>query len=64
MKVFVAGSTGVIGRSFLPLLVKSRHQVAALVRIPQKSWDVEALGVKPIVTDALDREVLLAHPLS
>jgi uncharacterized protein YbjT (DUF2867 family) len=60
MKVFDAGSTGVIGRSLLPLLVKSGHQVLALVRISQKSRDVEAFGVKPIVVDALDREKLLA----
>jgi hypothetical protein len=47
-----------IGRSLLPLFVKNGHQVVALVRIPQKVRDVEALGAKPIVADALEEEAV------
>jgi nucleoside-diphosphate-sugar epimerase len=58
MKVFVAGSTGAVGRFLVPYLVKAGYKVTALVRNPQKIGDVEALGAKAAVADALDRENL------
>jgi 2-alkyl-3-oxoalkanoate reductase len=58
MKVFVASSTGPIGKTLLPLLVESGHQVVALVRTPQKGKDAEALGAKTVVADAFDKDAL------
>ena len=36
MRVFVAGSTGAIGRSLVPQLAEEGHAVTALVRKSQK----------------------------
>jgi nucleoside-diphosphate-sugar epimerase len=60
MKVFVAGSTGAIGRILLPLLLQNGHEVVALVRSPQKANGVEALGAKVALADALNKEELTA----
>lgn len=58
MKVFLAGSSGVIARSLIPLLVEDRHDVVALVRTPDKVKLVEALGAKAVVADVLDQQAL------
>jgi nucleoside-diphosphate-sugar epimerase len=60
MKTFVAGSTGAIGRALLPYLVENGHEVVALVRSPQKGKEVEALGAKATVANALDKDELTA----
>jgi nucleoside-diphosphate-sugar epimerase len=60
VRVFLAGSTGVIGKQLLPLLLQSPHEVVALVRSPQKAKAVEALGARAVVADALDKEALTA----
>ena len=49
MRIFVAGSTGAIGRFLVPLLVESGHEVVALVHNPDKVTVVEALGAKAAV---------------
>lgn len=58
MKVFLAGSTGVVGRNLVPRLVESGHDVVALVRTPEKGRLVESLGAKPVTADALDSDQL------
>jgi len=60
MRVFVAGSTGVVGKNLVPLLLESGHEVVALVRTPQKGKEAEALGAKAVVADALDKDALTA----
>jgi nucleoside-diphosphate-sugar epimerase len=60
MRVFVAGSTGAVGKNLVPLLLESAHEVVALVRTPQKGQEVEALGAKAVVADALDKDALTA----
>lgn len=59
MRVFVAGSTGVVGKLLVPQLVEDGHKVIALVRTAQKTREVEALGAKATVADALDRDELM-----
>ncbi|MCP3799393.1 NAD(P)-dependent oxidoreductase [Allokutzneria sp. A3M-2-11 16] len=54
MRVLVAGATGVIGRSLLPLLRAEGHHVTALVR-PTSGW-VSADAVE--FADALDAEAV------
>jgi 2-alkyl-3-oxoalkanoate reductase len=60
MKVFVAGGTGAIGKSLVPLLVASGHEVVALVRTPEKAAQVAALGAQAVLGDAFDRDALTA----
>ena len=60
MRVFVAGSTGVIGQSLVPLLVECGHEVIALSRSPQKAKRIEAPGVQVVFADAFDRDALTA----
>ncbi len=60
MRVFLAGSTGAIGKVLLPLLLEREHEVVALVRTPQKGREVEALGATAALADALDRDALTA----
>lgn len=58
MRIFLAGSTGVIGRNLIPLLVAHRHDVIALVRTSDKTKHVAELGAKPVVANALDQDAL------
>jgi nucleoside-diphosphate-sugar epimerase len=60
MKVFVAGSTGAVGKSLVPHLVEMGHDVVALARTTQKGKEVAALGAKAAVADALDKAELTA----
>lgn len=60
MKVFVAGSTGALGRRLVPLLLERRHEVIALARAPEKARALEALGARVALADALDRDALTA----
>jgi nucleoside-diphosphate-sugar epimerase len=55
MKIFVAGSTGVVGKILVPQLIERGHEVFALVRNSQKSKDVKAAGAKAIIANALDK---------
>jgi len=54
MKVFVAGSTGALGRCLLPLLLEAGYEVIALVRTDAKRGDVETQGAVAMVADPLD----------
>ncbi|MCS6304258.1 MAG: NAD(P)-dependent oxidoreductase [Nitrospira sp.] len=58
MKVFVAGSTGAIGRVLVPQLVENGHEVIALVRNDRKAESLLAVGAKVAVADALNKEEL------
>ena len=55
MRVFVAGGTGVIGRSLIPALTAAGHQVTATTRSPAKAGLLMSLGAEPAVADGLDR---------
>jgi 2-alkyl-3-oxoalkanoate reductase len=54
MRVFIAGATGVLGRSLVPLLVQQGHTVRALVRSPEKA--PVAAGVELSQGDLLSEE--------
>ena len=60
MRIFVAGSTGAIGKLLVPHLVENGHEVVALVRAPQKAKAIEAVGAKVAIADALNKEELTA----
>ncbi len=54
MKVFVAGATGVLGRTLVPQLVARGHEVAGMTRSVEKEDLVRGMGARPMVADALD----------
>jgi len=58
MRVFVAGATGVIGRSLLPQLVAEGHQVVGMTRSQEKTGMLAELGAEPVVADAFDADAL------
>ena len=51
MRIFLTGATGYIGSAVLDALVRSGHEVTALVRNTEKAEQVSRLGVSPIVGD-------------
>src|ERR1051326_5956626 len=58
MRVFVAGATGVIGRSLLPQLVADGHRVVGMTRSEEKTGLLRELGAEPVVADAFDAGAL------
>jgi nucleoside-diphosphate-sugar epimerase len=54
MRVFVAGSTGAIGRQLVPRLVGAGHEVHGMTRSASKQSVLSELGAVPVVADALD----------
>jgi nucleoside-diphosphate-sugar epimerase len=60
MKVFVAGSSGAIGRRLIPLLVRAGHSVIAMTRSAAKTDVIRSTGAVPAVADALDKGAVMA----
>lgn len=59
MKIFLAGATGAVGKSLVPLLVSRGHRVFATTRTPGKAAWLRSAGAEPVVVDGLDRTGLL-----
>jgi 2-alkyl-3-oxoalkanoate reductase len=67
MRVFVAGSTGVLGQRLVPLLVDAGHEVVGSTRTPAKLEGLRASGATPVILDGRDEEAIRrtvaeAHP--
>jgi len=58
MKVFVAGATGAIGKQLVPMLAERGHEVTGMTRTPAKQDQIQLLGARPVVADALDPEAV------
>jgi nucleoside-diphosphate-sugar epimerase len=58
-RIFVAGSTGVIGARLVSLLLGAGHAVVGMTRRPESAHALVALGAEAVVADALDRTALL-----
>ena len=58
MKVFCTGASGYIGGSVAAHLVAAGHQVAGLVRSPEKADAVRARGIQPLLGTLDDGERL------
>jgi 2-alkyl-3-oxoalkanoate reductase len=54
MKVFVAGSTGALGKQLVPRLVREGHEVVGMTHREDRRDFVRSLGARPVVADALD----------
>jgi 2-alkyl-3-oxoalkanoate reductase len=59
MRIFLAGSTGAIGRLLLPRLLNSGHHVIATTQSTAKVDGLRATGAEPVVLDALDRNATI-----
>jgi nucleoside-diphosphate-sugar epimerase len=59
MKVLLAGATGAIGEPLARQLISHGHEVLGLARGAPGSGRLAALGARPVVADALDRDGLL-----
>ena len=57
-KVFVAGATGVIGRTLCKMLIKDGWIVYGTTRNENKIELLENIGVKPVVIDVYDEKKL------
>jgi nucleoside-diphosphate-sugar epimerase len=60
MRVFMAGATGVIGRSLVPMLLAEGHRVTAMTSSPGKVEQLRAIGAEPVLADALDEAAVFA----
>src|SRR5437667_635057 len=54
MRILLTGSTGVIGRRVVPLLIKAGHQVTAVARSPEKRLALERAGAAAVTVDLFD----------
>ncbi len=54
MRVFVAGASGVIGRSLVPKLVAAGHEVTGTTRNELSAEAIRAAGAQAAICDALD----------
>ena len=59
MNIFLAGASGAVGRSLIPLLRINGHTVTGTTRSPEKPEALRALGAEPVVLDGLDRAAVL-----
>jgi nucleoside-diphosphate-sugar epimerase len=55
MRIFVAGATGAVGTSLVPMLLAGGHEVVAMTRSLGKADGLRRQGATPVVADALDR---------
>ncbi len=60
MRVFVAGTTGTLGRPVVKLLLSRGHEVVGLTRSAARARALSAAGVRAVVGDALDRGMMTA----
>jgi nucleoside-diphosphate-sugar epimerase len=60
MKIVIAGASGVVGRSLIPLLTAQGHTVSGTTRDPNKADLLRSLGATPVVVDVYDRGGLFA----
>jgi nucleoside-diphosphate-sugar epimerase len=60
MKIFLAGASGVVGRSLIPLLRAQGHTVSGTTRDPSKAELLRSLGAEPVVVDVYNRDSVFA----
>ena len=67
MRIFLAGATGAVGRSLVPMLIEAGHEVVGTTWSAAKLEALASVGAEPVVMDGLDegsvqRAVLDARP--
>ena len=58
MRIFITGSTGVIGKRVIPQLIGLGHAVTAVIHAAHKRADVERAGATAVEADLFDRASL------
>jgi nucleoside-diphosphate-sugar epimerase len=58
MKIFLAGATGAVGRSLVPLLVARGHRVVGTTRHEARFPALRAAGAEPVALDVLDGDAV------
>jgi len=56
MRVFVVGSTGVLGRALMPLLLQQGYTVRSIARTSEKVRALELAGIEASQGDLLSQE--------
>jgi nucleoside-diphosphate-sugar epimerase len=64
MKVFVAGSSGAVGRHLVPQLVEKGHEVIGTHKSAGNAGLLRALGAAPVELDLLDSDAVLKAVLA
>ena len=59
MRIFIAGASGVLGKTIVPLLTEQGHQVAGLTRSESGAAIIESMGATAVVCNVFDREPLI-----
>jgi nucleoside-diphosphate-sugar epimerase len=62
MKLFVAGITGILGRTLLPLLIQRGDIVRTLARRPEQVLSLTGVGVEALPGDLLAQETIARLP--
>jgi nucleoside-diphosphate-sugar epimerase len=60
-RVLVTGATGFVGSAVVRELLRTGHDVLALVRTPSRAADLEAAGARPVTGDMLDPATYRRH---
>jgi nucleoside-diphosphate-sugar epimerase len=61
MRILLAGASGAIGRTLIPLLVEQQHEVFGLFRNPTHRDLVQSLGANPVIADVFDGQAIAAR---
>jgi uncharacterized protein YbjT (DUF2867 family) len=59
MKILLAGASGAIGTPLVRQLISHGHRVLGLTHARSGADKIAAVGAKPVLADALDRDSLL-----
>ena len=54
MRILLAGASGAIGQTLIPLLIQQQHEVVGAFRNPAHADRVQSLGATPLILDFLD----------
>jgi len=58
MRIFLAGATGVVGRTLIPLLRNAGHAVTGMTRTTEGKAVLDAMGVTPVLADVYDADAV------
>ena len=54
VRIFLAGATGAVGRSLVPMLIEAGHEVVGTTRSAAKLEALASAGAEPVVMDGID----------
>lgn len=60
MRILLAGATGALGRSLVPMLVEDGHEVVGTTRTPDHTESLARAGAEPVLMDGLDAGAVMS----